>query len=104
MHAINRFRRPRPESVLTSAELATITTPTMFIWGADDPYRSPQDARPSIEQIPIATLHEMPAGHGPWLVDPERTAELIHTHLDGIVSDAHTCCRILHAANSAPMR
>jgi pimeloyl-ACP methyl ester carboxylesterase len=87
MHAINRFRRPRPESVLTSTELATITIPTMFIWGADDPYLSPQDARPSIEQIPIATLHEMPAGHGPWLVDPEHTAELIHTHLDGIVGD-----------------
>ena len=26
MHAIDRFRRPRPESVLTSAELAAITT------------------------------------------------------------------------------
>jgi pimeloyl-ACP methyl ester carboxylesterase len=87
MHAINRFRRPRLESVLTSAELATITTPTMFIWGADDPYLSPQNARPSIEQIPIATLHEMSAGHGPWLVDPEYTAELIQVHLDGIVSE-----------------
>jgi pimeloyl-ACP methyl ester carboxylesterase len=30
MHAIDRFRRPRPESVLTSAELAAITTPTIL--------------------------------------------------------------------------
>jgi hypothetical protein len=37
MHAIDRFRRPRPESVLTSAELAAITTPTIFILGSDDP-------------------------------------------------------------------
>jgi pimeloyl-ACP methyl ester carboxylesterase len=87
MHAIDRFRRPRPESILTGTELATITVPTMFIWGSDDPYLSPQDARPSIEQIPTARLHEMPAGHGPWLVNPEHTAGLIHTHLAGIVSE-----------------
>ena len=86
MRAINRFRRPRPDSVLASTELRANTTPTMFIWGSDDPYLSPQDARASIEQIPTATLHEMPAGHGPWLVDPEHTAGLIHTHVAGIVN------------------
>jgi pimeloyl-ACP methyl ester carboxylesterase len=83
MHAINHFRRPRPESVLTSRELAAIPTPTLFIWGSDDPYLSPPDARPSIEQIPAATLREVPGGHGPSLADPEHTAELIHTHLAG---------------------
>jgi 2-hydroxy-6-oxonona-2,4-dienedioate hydrolase len=86
MHAIDHFRRPRPESVLASTELAAIPIPTMFIWGSDDPYLSPQDARPSIEQIPAATLHEQPAGHGPWLVNTEHTAELIHTHLTSTVS------------------
>jgi pimeloyl-ACP methyl ester carboxylesterase len=40
MYAIDRFRRPRPESVLTSAELAAITTPAIFILGSDDPYLS----------------------------------------------------------------
>lgn len=81
MHAIDRFRRPRPESVLTKPELAAISTPTMFIWGTDDPYLSPQGARPSIDVMPAATLREMPAGHGPWLVDAERVADLIHTHV-----------------------
>jgi pimeloyl-ACP methyl ester carboxylesterase len=81
MHAIDRFRRPRPESVLSEAELARITTPTMFIWGTDDPYLSPAAARPAIERMPAATLHEVPAGHGPWLVRPGRIAELIRTHL-----------------------
>jgi pimeloyl-ACP methyl ester carboxylesterase len=81
MHAIDGFRRPRPESVLSDAELAGITTPTTFIWGADDPYLSPTRARPAIERIPNATLHEVRAGHGPWLVHPERTAELIQAHL-----------------------
>jgi pimeloyl-ACP methyl ester carboxylesterase len=81
MHAIDRFRRPRPESVLTSAELAAITTPTTFILGSDDPYLSVEGARPSIDQIPGATLHEVPGGHAPWLVDPRRAADLITTGL-----------------------
>jgi pimeloyl-ACP methyl ester carboxylesterase len=80
MHAINRFRRPRPESVLTPDELAAIRVPTSFILGSNDPYLSPRDARPSITQIPNATVHEMPAGHGPHFVDPRRVAGLITAH------------------------
>jgi pimeloyl-ACP methyl ester carboxylesterase len=81
MHAIDRFRRPRPESVLTPAELEGIAVPTTFIWGSDDPYLSPAGARPSIERIPDATLHEVPGGHGPWLAAPRTTAELIRAHV-----------------------
>ena len=53
----------------------------MFIWGADAPYLSADRARPSIDQIPGATLDEVPGGHGPWLVDVRRNAELIERHL-----------------------
>jgi pimeloyl-ACP methyl ester carboxylesterase len=83
MHAIDRFRRPRPESVLTTAELAAITTPTIFILGSDDPYLSIERARPSIDQIHGARLYEVPGGHAPWLVDAQHAAELIaaHAHL-----------------------
>jgi pimeloyl-ACP methyl ester carboxylesterase len=84
MRAIDRFRRPRTESVLTTPELSAIAIPTMFIWGADAPYLSAERAQPSIDQIPAATLHEVPGGHGPWLVDTERSAELIQTHLASI--------------------
>jgi pimeloyl-ACP methyl ester carboxylesterase len=79
MHAIDRFRRPRPESVLTSAELAAITTPTIFILGSDDPYLSVERARLSIDHIHGARLYELPGGHAPWLVDPQHVAELIAT-------------------------
>jgi pimeloyl-ACP methyl ester carboxylesterase len=81
MHAIDHFRRPRTESVLTTPELEAIATPTMFIWGTDAPYLSAERARPSIDQIPTATLHEVPGGHGPWLIDTQRSAELIINHL-----------------------
>src|SRR5262249_41008427 len=74
MHAIDRFRRPRPESVLTSAELAAITAPAIFILGSEDPYLSVERARPSINQIQGASLHELPGGHAPWLADTQRPA------------------------------
>jgi pimeloyl-ACP methyl ester carboxylesterase len=81
MHAIDRFRRPRPESVLTSAELTAITAPAIFILGSDDPYLSVERARPSIDQIQHSRLYELPAGHAPWLVDPQQVARLIAKHL-----------------------
>src|SRR4051794_30993609 len=77
MHAIDRFRRPRTESVLTSAELAAISAPTTFVLGSHDPYLSVATAAASIRQMPAATLHEVAAGHAPWLVSPARAAELV---------------------------
>jgi pimeloyl-ACP methyl ester carboxylesterase len=80
MHAIDRFRLPRPESVLAAAELAAITTPTIFILGSGDPYLSIERARPSIDQIQGARLYELPGAHAPWLVDPQQAAKLISAH------------------------
>jgi pimeloyl-ACP methyl ester carboxylesterase len=80
MHAIDRFRRPRPDSVLTGAELAAITTPTIFILGSDDPYLSIERARTSIDQIQGARLYAVPGGHAPWLADAQHAAGLIATH------------------------
>jgi len=74
MHAIDHFRRPRPESVLATTELAALTTPTIFILGSDDPYLSVVHARPSIDQIASARLHQMPVEHAPWLVDAQHAA------------------------------
>jgi pimeloyl-ACP methyl ester carboxylesterase len=80
MHAIDGFRRPRPESVMTDAELRRIRVPTMFCWGTEDPFLSPSQARPSIAKIPGAVLHEVPGGHGPWLEGPARCARLVTDH------------------------
>ena len=80
MHAIDGFRRPRPDSVMTDAELAQITVPTMFCWGTGDPFLSPAQARPAIAKIAGAVLHEVPGGHGPWLEDPAGCARLTIDH------------------------
>ncbi|MGH9214300.1 MAG: alpha/beta fold hydrolase [Acidimicrobiales bacterium] len=81
MHAINHFRRPRPESVMDADELGRVTAPTVFVWGTEDPFLAPGDARPWIEKMPAATLHEVPAGHAPWFEDPAGCAGVITRHL-----------------------
>jgi pimeloyl-ACP methyl ester carboxylesterase len=81
MHAIDRFRRPRPETVMGDSELARIQVPTMFYWGRDDPFLSPQQARPSLARIPGARLHEVAGGHAPWFEDPVDCATRIVAHL-----------------------
>jgi len=81
MHAINGFRRPRPESVMTADELGRVTVPTLFVWGTEDVYLAPGDARAWIEKMPAATLHEVPGGHAPWLDDAAGCARVIAGHL-----------------------
>jgi pimeloyl-ACP methyl ester carboxylesterase len=81
MHAINGFRRPRTESVMSNAELRQITAPTMFCWGTDDPFMKPIQARASISEMSSAALREVPGGHGPWLEDPAGCAQVVVDHL-----------------------
>jgi pimeloyl-ACP methyl ester carboxylesterase len=81
MHAIDTFRRPRPETLMTDRELAGIDAPTMFCWGQEDPFLSPEQARPSVAKIPGAILHEVVGGHAPWFEDPVGCAALVNDHL-----------------------
>jgi len=101
MHAIDRFRRPRDESVLTDAELSALATPAMFIWGADAPYLSVERARPSVERMPSAALYEVPGAHGPWLADTARSAELIQAQLG---REVHASARSSHSARPPAAR
>ncbi len=80
MHAINGLRRPRPESVMTPDELGRVDASTLFVWGTDDPYLSPEGGRPSIERMPVAGLLEVPGGHAPWLEDAAGTAKAAARH------------------------
>jgi pimeloyl-ACP methyl ester carboxylesterase len=77
MHAIDGFRHPRPEILMTNDELFRIETPTSFYWGRDDPFLSPQRARPSVAKIPGAILREVDGGHAPWFENPAECAQLV---------------------------
>jgi pimeloyl-ACP methyl ester carboxylesterase len=81
MHAINGFRRPRPESVMTDEEVRRMSAPTVFCWGVDDPFLKPGEARPTIAKMPAAVLREVPGGHGPWLDDPAACTRVVLEHL-----------------------
>lgn len=82
MHAINRFRHPRPASVLSEGELQRISARPLFCWAADDPFLTPAQARPAVAEIASATLQVVPGGHGPWLDAPDACAELVIDHLN----------------------
>jgi pimeloyl-ACP methyl ester carboxylesterase len=77
MHAIDGFRRPRPETLMTDQELSRIETPTLFYWGREDPFLSPRRAQPSVDKIPGAILHQVDGGHAPWFENPTDCAKRI---------------------------
>jgi pimeloyl-ACP methyl ester carboxylesterase len=81
MHAINTFRRPRPDSVMSDEDLGRISVPTIFCLGRTDPFLRPAEARPSVAKFRSAKLHEVDGGHGPWLDDPDTCATVVTDHL-----------------------
>jgi pimeloyl-ACP methyl ester carboxylesterase len=58
-------------------ELQQLTAPTLLIWGEHDPLGSAKTARGIADALPHAHLEMLPAGHGPWLGHPDRTAHLV---------------------------
>lgn len=67
---------PNAEAVtLTPELLGSVTTPTLFLWGEDDAFGGPDNARMVAGLLPDAELVLIPAaGHLPWLDDPKRLA------------------------------
>lgn len=75
-------RTPRPENVLTDAELRRITEPTLFVWGDGDVFLGPDAGRVSVDAMPGARLEVVPGGHDPWIDDPVRVGALVAAFLD----------------------
>src|SRR5262249_28734797 len=70
-------RTPRPENVLTDAELRSFTVPLLSAWPDDDRSLGPAAGKPSVDKIPTARFVTMPGGHFPWYDDPDRCAALV---------------------------
>jgi pimeloyl-ACP methyl ester carboxylesterase len=101
MHAIDGFHRPRTESVMTDTELHQIAAPTMFCLGTGDPFLTPAQGRPAIAKIPGAVLHEVAAGHSPWLEDPPGCAKLVTDHFTATGFPPRTSPRTVPASTTA---
>ncbi|MHA6758280.1 alpha/beta fold hydrolase [Streptacidiphilus sp. PAMC 29251] len=53
---------------VSHAELATLSRPTLLLWGDQDLFLTPATARPSLDALPEqATVIQVPGGHAPWL-------------------------------------
>ena len=65
-----------PDLTIPDDLLRSVTVPTLFLWGEDDPFGSAAVARHVVELMPHASLRTLPAaGHMPWLDDPEGTGQ-----------------------------
>ena len=67
-------RTPRPEHILTDAELASFTVPLLFVWPEDDQFLAPAAGKPSVDKIPTARFVTTPGGLFAWYDDPEQCA------------------------------
>ena len=72
------------ERVLLSASLlASIHTPTQFIWGDQDPNGGAEIARRFVGLLPNAELELMSGvGHAPWMDDPDHCASMTSSFLN----------------------
>jgi pimeloyl-ACP methyl ester carboxylesterase len=58
-------------------ELRQLSMPTLLVWGDHDPIGAVKVAEATAKLLPNAQLEMLPAGHAPWLGNPDRTAELV---------------------------
>ncbi|MDJ0925448.1 MAG: alpha/beta hydrolase [Acidimicrobiia bacterium] len=64
-----------PSDVIPDAVFARVSTPTVFLWGADDGFGGEDVARGVVDRMPNAELVMIPdSGHLPWLDDPKPIA------------------------------
>ena len=59
--------------------LASISVPTLFLWGTNDPMGGGAVARPFAAKVPGSTLELIPGGHAVWVDDPEHVAASLST-------------------------
>jgi pimeloyl-ACP methyl ester carboxylesterase len=74
------FRR---SALFRAEDLRSISAPTLFIWGDQDPVGSVEVARDVVRLLPDARLEVLPAGHVPQLGHPQRVAAMVSGHLHG---------------------
>ncbi len=77
----------RRKAVVRPEELASVAMPTLLIWGEWEPLGGIAVAQAVVDQIPDARLVVLPAGHGPWLGQPEQTAAAVR---DLVCGSRHT--------------
>jgi 2-hydroxy-6-oxonona-2,4-dienedioate hydrolase len=83
MAAMGSFRKGFDPSLTISGELlASVRSPSYFLWGTDEVYGDESVARRVADAIPSAQLEILPdAGHLCWFDDVEHAAGVVRSHL-----------------------
>lgn len=82
-------RRVDPIVTIPEEVFSSVTTPTLFLWGADDGFGGEEVARDVVGRMPNADLVMLAdSGHLPWLDDPVGTARATTAFLGGDRSSA----------------
>ncbi len=71
------LRGARPEYEFTAEQLRHERTPMQFLCGERGPFAGLDVARRAVELMPNARLHEMNAGHLPFLDDPTECSKIV---------------------------
>jgi pimeloyl-ACP methyl ester carboxylesterase len=67
----------RPAMRVSPDDLRRMTVPTLLVWGDHDPVGGVEVAQATASLIPDAQLEVLPAGHVPWLGNPDRVSDLL---------------------------
>lgn len=74
--------RPRDEWVFADEQLARLAVPTLFVWGAREPYGRVDVAHHAAGAMPHARVETIDdAWHHPWLADPRAVGRAVHNFL-----------------------
>ncbi len=70
-----------PDLELGDDVLGRIVAPTLFLWGADDPFGGAAVAREFAPRVAGSELQVVPGGHAVWMDDAEATAASVTAFL-----------------------
>ena len=62
---------------VSPVEVAQLSVPTLLVWGDHDPVGAVEVAQAIASLVPDVQLEVVPAGHVPWLGNPDRVSELV---------------------------
>lgn len=79
--AVTPLTRVNPKYQLRTDELQRVQQPVLFLWGDKDPFGNLDIARQVVRILPNGKLHEMRAGHLPFLDKPQESGRVIREFL-----------------------
>jgi pimeloyl-ACP methyl ester carboxylesterase len=81
LRSLLSLRGGREAMALDEDDFASISQPSLLIWGKDDPMGSPEVGERIVEAMPDAEFAVVEGGHTPWLRESPRIAPRIRSFL-----------------------